>query len=51
MHHFGLGETLSNGRVWALTLVYFGQNVTGYGLVIFLPQIIKRFGVSIARPV
>ena len=46
MHHFGLGEALSNGRVWALTLVYFGQNVTGYGLVIFLPQIIKRFGVS-----
>jgi MFS transporter, ACS family, tartrate transporter len=43
---YGLREVLSNGRVWGLTLVYFGQNVTGYGLVIFLPQIIKRFGVS-----
>ncbi len=32
--------------VWLLTLVYFGQNVAGYGLVIFLPQIIKRFGVG-----
>jgi ACS family tartrate transporter-like MFS transporter len=46
VHHYALGETLRNGRVWALTLVYFGQNVAGYGLVIFLPQIIKRFGVS-----
>ncbi len=46
VRHFGLGEALSNGRVWLLTLVYFGQNVAGYGLVIFLPQIIKRFGVS-----
>ena len=46
MHRYALGEALSNGRVWALTLVYFGQNVAGYGLVIFLPQIIKRFGVG-----
>jgi MFS transporter, ACS family, tartrate transporter len=43
---YGLGEVMRNGRVWGLTLVYFGQNVTGYGLVIFLPQIVKRFGVS-----
>ncbi len=46
VRHYGLGETFRNGRVWALTLVYFGQNVSGYGFVIFLPQIIKRFGVS-----
>jgi ACS family tartrate transporter-like MFS transporter len=46
IRHYGLGETFSNARVWGLTLVYFGQNVTGYGLVLFLPQIIKRFGVS-----
>jgi len=46
VRHFSLGEALSNGRVWLLTLVYFGQNVAGYGLVIFLPQIIKRFGVG-----
>jgi MFS transporter, ACS family, tartrate transporter len=46
VHRYALGETLLNPRVWALTVVYFGQNVAGYGLVIFLPQIIKRFGVS-----
>jgi MFS transporter, ACS family, tartrate transporter len=46
VRHYALGETLRNGRVWGLTLVYFGQNVAGYGLVLFLPQIIKRFGVS-----
>jgi ACS family tartrate transporter-like MFS transporter len=49
IHHYGLGETLRNGRVWLLTLVYFGQNVSGYGFALFLPQIVKRFGVSIAQ--
>ena len=33
--------------MWLLTLVYFGQNVSGYGLVLFLPQIVSRFGVGI----
>jgi MFS transporter, ACS family, tartrate transporter len=46
VRHYRLGETLLNPRVWALTLIYFGQNVTGYGLVLFLPQIVKRFGLS-----
>ncbi|MDE2007469.1 MAG: MFS transporter [Rhodospirillales bacterium] len=46
VHAYGLGETLGNGRVWALTAVYFGQNVSNYGLLIFLPQIIKAFGVG-----
>ncbi|HEX3351065.1 MAG TPA: MFS transporter, partial [Acetobacteraceae bacterium] len=46
IHHFQLGETLRNPRIWALTLVYFGQNVTGYGFVLFLPQIVKKFGLS-----
>jgi ACS family tartrate transporter-like MFS transporter len=49
IRHYGLGETLRNGRVWLLTLVYFGQNVSGYGFALFLPQIVKRFGVSIAQ--
>jgi nitrate/nitrite transporter NarK len=47
IRHFALGETLRNGRVWLLTLVYFGQNVSGYGFALFLPQIVKKFGVSI----
>jgi MFS transporter, ACS family, tartrate transporter len=48
IRHYALGETLRNPRVWLLTLVYFGQNVTGYGLVLFLPQIVSRFDVGIA---
>lgn len=47
IRHYALGETLRNPRVWLLTLVYFGQNMTGYGLVLFLPQIISRFGVGV----
>jgi nitrate/nitrite transporter NarK len=48
IRRFGLAETLRNPRVWWLTLVYFGQNVSNYGLLIFLPQIVKAFGVSTA---
>ena len=46
VHRFELGEAMSNPRVWLLTLVYFGQNVSGYGLLFFLPTIVKSFGVS-----
>lgn len=46
IRHYALGETLRNPRVWALTLIYFGQNVTGYGFVLFLPQIVKQFGLT-----
>jgi MFS transporter, ACS family, tartrate transporter len=46
IRHFALGQALSNGRVWALALVYFGQAVTGYGFVLFLPQIVKQFGLT-----
>jgi MFS transporter, ACS family, tartrate transporter len=45
--HYSLAETMRHPRVWLLTLVYFGQNVSGYGLVIFLPQIVSRFGVGV----
>jgi MFS family permease len=47
IRHYSFGETMRNPRVWLLTLVYFGQNMTGYGLVIFLPQIVSRFGVGV----
>jgi MFS transporter, ACS family, tartrate transporter len=46
IRQYRLGETLRNPRVWGLTLVYFGQNVAGYGFVLFLPQIVKQFGLS-----
>ena len=48
VHRYELREALQNPRVWLLTLVYFGQNVSNYGLLIFLPQIVKSFGVSTA---
>jgi ACS family tartrate transporter-like MFS transporter len=47
VRNYSFGETMLNPRVWLLTLVYFGQNVSGYGLVIFLPQIVGRFGVGV----
>jgi ACS family tartrate transporter-like MFS transporter len=47
IHHYSFAETMRNSRVWLLTLVYFGQNMTGYGLVLFLPQIVSRFGVGV----
>jgi D-galactonate transporter len=47
IHDYSLAQTMRNPRVWLLTLVYFGQNVTGYGLVLFLPQIVSRFGVGV----
>jgi MFS transporter, ACS family, tartrate transporter len=46
VHRYELREALLNPRVWLLTLVYFGQNVSNYGLLIFLPQIVRSFGVS-----
>jgi ACS family tartrate transporter-like MFS transporter len=47
IRHYSFAETMRNSRVWLLTVVYFGQNMTGYGLVLFLPQIVRRFGVSV----
>jgi ACS family tartrate transporter-like MFS transporter len=47
IRHYSLTDAMRNSRVWLLTLVYFGQNMTGYGLVLFLPQIVSRFGVSV----
>jgi ACS family tartrate transporter-like MFS transporter len=46
VHSYELGEALVNPRVWLLTVVYFGQNVSNYGLLIFLPQIVKSYGIS-----
>jgi ACS family tartrate transporter-like MFS transporter len=49
IRHYALGETLLNPRVWLLTLVYFGQNVSGYGFVLFLPQIVSKFSASVGQ--
>jgi ACS family tartrate transporter-like MFS transporter len=41
-----LGQALVDPRVLALSLVYFGMGTATYGVVYFLPQIIKGWGLS-----
>jgi MFS transporter, ACS family, tartrate transporter len=41
IRHYKLGEALTNPRVLGLSLVYFGILCGGYGLVYWLPQIVK----------
>src|SRR6516165_2817949 len=47
IRHYKLGEALTNPRVLALSLVYFGINCGGYGLVYWLPQIFKGVATEI----
>ncbi len=44
--HFSVRDALFNGRVLALSLVYFGVVASLYGLSFFLPQIVRQFGVT-----
>ena len=43
---YSLGEAFSNPKMLLLTVAYFGNNVAGYGLVFFLPLIVKGLGVA-----
>jgi MFS family permease len=43
---YSLAEAFRNPKLWLLTLAYVGQNGSGYGLVFFLPLIVKGLGVS-----
>ena len=43
---FSLVGAFTNYKIWLLTLAYFGQNISSYGLVFFLPLIVKGLGVS-----
>jgi MFS family permease len=43
---YSLGEAFRNPKLWLLTLAYVGQNGSAYGLVFFLPLIVKGLGVS-----
>ncbi len=47
IRRFELGEALRSPRMWLFTLIFFGQNFTGYGLGLFLPEIITRLGVGL----
>jgi MFS family permease len=43
---YSLGQAFSNPKLWLLTLAYVGQNGSSYGLVFFLPLIVKGLGVG-----
>jgi MFS family permease len=47
IRHYKLREALTNPRVLGLGLVYFGIVSGGYGLVYWLPQIVKDVAVDI----
>jgi ACS family tartrate transporter-like MFS transporter len=42
IRHYSLGEALRDKRVLLLSLVYFGGTFSGYGTVLFLPQIVRK---------
>ena len=47
MHsRLGLWRALVDLRVLGLSLVYFGIGTATYGIVYFLPQIIKAWGLT-----
>jgi MFS family permease len=43
---FSLGEAFYNPKLWLLTVANIGQNMAAYGLIFFLPMIVKGLGVS-----
>ncbi len=42
--HFSVLQAITNPRVLAVAVIYFGANAANYGLSFFLPTIIKGFG-------
>jgi MFS transporter, ACS family, tartrate transporter len=42
IRHYSLGEALRDRRVLLLSLVYFGGTYSGYGIVLFQPQIVHK---------
>src|SRR5580658_5168466 len=42
IRHYSLGEALRDKRVLLLSLVYFGGTYSGYGIVLFQPQIVHK---------
>src|SRR6516165_2607452 len=47
IRHYKLGEALTNPRVLGLSFVYFGLLCGLYGLVYWLPQIVKGVATEI----
>ncbi len=46
VRRLSLGQAFANPKMWLLTLAYVGVNMSAYGLVFFLPLIVKGIGVS-----
>jgi ACS family tartrate transporter-like MFS transporter len=44
--HYSVLQALTNGRVLAIAVIYFGVVAANYGLSFFLPQIVKQFGFT-----
>ncbi len=44
--HYSVWQAVTNGRVLAVSLVYFGAVACNYGFSFFLPTIVKNFGLS-----
>ena len=44
--HYSVFQALTNPKVLALSLVYFGNVACLYGTSFFLPQIVKEFGLT-----
>ena len=44
--NFSVREALLDGRVWILSIVYFGAVACNYGFSFFLPTIVKAFGLT-----
>ena len=43
---FSLAQAFAAPKMWLLTAAYFGQNVASYGMLMFLPLIVRGLGVS-----
>jgi MFS family permease len=46
VHDLSVWQAIFHGRVWALSLVYFGAVGGLYGVGFWLPQFVKAFGLS-----
>ncbi len=46
IHGLSVRQALTNPKVLALALVYFGAVATNYGIAFWLPQIVKGFGLT-----
>ena len=49
VHHFTVKQALTHPRIFGLSFVYFGAVIGLYGLSLWLPTIIKSFGLSIMQ--